>query len=148
MIFLPAILATSLILSLVFVIRFLYNDRESWRTRYFDLLDGKNAREETLISDTREREKYLFDEILKAKQIRPVALKDKELPKPQAYVSPDEIAMLVDRIGERVEAGVMTELEASVVLADVRSGKRTQAEVDRDLWTGQANLPGSVLEPI
>ena len=126
----------------------LYKDRESWRTRYFELLESTNQQALFLTNESREREKYLFDEILKAKQIRPVALKDKELPKPQAYVSPDEIAMLVDRIGERVEAGVMTELEASVVLADVRSGKRTQAEVDRDLWTGQANLPGSVLEPI
>lgn len=112
-------------------------------------MDSSSEREASFLKASREREEYLFDRVLQAKQIRPVALKDKELPKPQVFVSSEEIAELTDRLNERVEAGIMSEIDANAALSDVRSGRKTQAQVDMNIWQAQSTkLPGSVVEPI
>jgi len=119
---------------------FLAKDRGYWRREY-----------QTRDRAAREREEHLFDQLLRLKGFR--STNESNMPQPAiarpASLSSEDLAIIDDRINERVEAGIFTPSEGWMLANDVREGRKTTGEVDRILWQRQQKeYPGSVFEDI
>lgn len=125
-----------------FCVWFLVKDRNFWRNEY-----------QTRDREAREREKALFDEMLRLKGVAP--LSQSTLPPPAITRKPaldaDDLEIIDSRINERVEAGIMTPSEGWMLADQVRTGTKTPKEADAILWKRQwaqqqADYPGSVAD--
>ena len=114
-------------------------DRKFWRDQY-----------QTLANEARQREQQLFDQLLKSKGFRtttePLTAQPHGVPR-QPALSPDDLAIIDDRINERIEAGVITPSEGYMWAGQVRDGSKTPADIDRMLWQRQSqDYGGSVAD--
>lgn len=116
----------------------LFRDREHWHGLY-------QARDR----EARAREDKLYDQLLKVKGFRLVnePLTPQMPDRAPLILNNEDIDVMQDRIGERVELGIMTPSEALNLIQDMRTGQKSQAEIDRVLRQRQLdNLNGSVAD--
>ena len=121
-----------------FCVWFLVKDRNFWRNEY-------RARDQ----EARQREQHLFDQMLRIKGFR--ATSEPTTPQPAVARAPvldsEDLAIIDDRINERVEAGIVTPSEGYLWASQIRNGNLKPAELDRIFWKRQQNqFPGSVAD--
>lgn len=116
----------------------LIKDRKYWRDQY-----------QTLVQEARQREKALFDEMLRLKGVQPMS--KSTLPQPaikhQPALDSEDLEIIDSRINERVEAGIMRPSEGMMLATQIRDGSLKPGELDRILWKRQqTEFPGSVAD--
>ena len=115
----------------------LHKDRELWRTQFLELQ-----------SYARTREEFLFDQLLIAKQVRPIHAPQAITPQRETIMplAEDEVESYQARIQERIQHGMLSAGQGFDLLSNLRTGKLTKAELDRELWQASSRLNGSVME--
>jgi len=116
----------------------LIKDRKYWRDQY-------QQRDQ----EARAREQHLFDQLLRLKGFR--ATIEPNMPQSAIAHAPaldaEELAIIDDRINERVEAGVLTASEGHLWANQLRQGSLTPSQIERMLFSRQRNeFPGSVAD--
>lgn len=121
-----------------FCVWLLFKDRKYWQEQY-----------QTRDREAREIERHLSDQLLRRSGLR--ATTEPNAPQPAIARSPslsaEDLAIVDDRINERVEAGIMRPSEGFMLAKQLRDGVVTTAQVDRILWQRQQkDLNGSVAD--
>jgi len=132
---LPLSCLSFVVVAFAFCVWFLVKDRNFWRNEY----RARNQKAE-------EREAHLFDQMLRLKGFR--ATSEPNAPAPhvrKASLDPEELAIIEDRISERVEAGIMKPSEGFAWANQLRNGSVTPAQIDQILWQ-KRDHPGSVAD--
>lgn len=125
-----------------FCVWFLVKDRNFWREQY-----------QTRDREGKERDRALFDEMLRLKGIQPISKPATPPPaiRRQSVLDSDDLEIIDSKINERVEAGIMTPSEGWMLADQVRTGAKTTKDIESILWRRQFDqqrqgYPGSVAD--